>query len=434
MPGVLPSIFALLSGVTFLGLASGLLFALLGIRMAIEGIPTQMIGVVGSAYFAGLLAGTVFCDRVIRRVGHIRAFNVFAAVSAIAALLHVLIAPVWVWAMLRAGMGFSMAGLFMVAESWLQFKATNETRGRTFALFAAVHSAGVGVGPLLINVADPAAAELFLIASILYSIALLPVALTRVGNPELGEASRFGLRDLFAISPVAVVGVFAVGLANSGFYGLGAVFGEQIGLTTSHISLFMTVTVLGGFLMQYPIGALSDRFDRRLVMICFALGAAAVAAGIAALGGAVPLAVLVLGFAFGGVSQPLYSLAVAHANDYVETNDFVAASAGLLFAYGVGASIGPIVAAMGMGRLGPSGLFVYIAVVLLGLGGFVAYRMRIRAPIPTAEQGEFIVVPRMTPAAAALDPRAPVEEPPEAEVAAEGEEPERAPGPAEQAK
>ena len=142
---------------------------------------------------------------------------------------------------------------------------------------------------------------------------------------------------------------------------------------------------------------------------------------------------------FGGITpenigQPLYSLAVAHANDYVETNDFVAASAGLLFAYGVGASIGPTVAAMGMGWLGPSGLFTYIAVVLLGLGGFVAYRMRIRAPIPTAEQGEFIVVPRMTPAAAALDPRAPVEEPPDAEAAAEGEQPERAPGPAEQAK
>ncbi len=413
MPAVLPSIGALLGGVVFLGLASGLLFALLGIRMAAADTSAVMIGVVGSAYFAGLLAGSVWCDRVIRRVGHIRAFSVFAAVSAIAALVHVLLPAISVWAVLRAAMGFSMAGLFMVAESWLHAKATNEARGRTFALFALAHSGGVGVGPLLINVADPVADEIFLVASILFSIALLPVALTRVGNPDIEEAGRFGFRELFAISPVAVVGVFAMGLVQSGFYGLGAVFGERVGLTTATTSLFMTVTVLGGFLMQYPIGALSDRLDRRRVMIALSVVAGTAAVGIFLSGGAVPATLLMLAFVYGGACQPMYGLAVAHANDYVETHDFVAASAGLLFAYGVGASIGPIVASAGMAWLGPPGLFAFFAVVLLAFGGFVGYRMRLREPIPMAEQGEFIVVPRMTPAAAALDPRAPAAEPDE---------------------
>jgi MFS family permease len=419
MPSILPSILALLSGVVFLGLASGLLFALLGIRMAAADTSAVMIGVVGSAYFAGLLAGSVSCDQVIRRVGHIRAFSVFAAVSAIAALLHVLIPPVGVWAVLRAAMGFSMAGLFMVSESWLHAKAMNETRGRTFALFAVAHSGGVGAGPLLINVADPASYELFLVASILFSIALLPVALTRVGNPELSESGRFGFRELFAISPVAVVGVFAMGLVGSGFYGLGAVFGEGIGLTTAATSLFMTVTVLGGFLMQYPIGAMSDRLDRRHVMIGLSLVAGTAAVSISLSGAAVPAALLMLAVVYGGASQPMYGLAVAHANDYVEPHDFVAASAGLLFAYGVGASIGPFVASAGMAWLGPPGLFAFLAVVLLAFGGFVGFRMRLREPIPMAEQGEFIVVPRMTPTAAALDPRAPADEPEEPAAEAE---------------
>ncbi len=406
MLSVLPSIAAVLSGVVFLGLASGLLFTLLGVRLAAEGASDGMIGVVASAYFVGLLAGSVLCDRVIRRVGHIRAFIVFAAVSAVATLLHALIAPVWVWMLLRGAMGFAQAGLFMVAESWLQFKATNETRGRTFALYVIAHSAGIGAGPLLVNVADPAGHELFLIASILYSVALLPVALTRVGNPEIGEPGRFGFRKLFAISPVAVVGSFTLGAVMSVFISMTPVFGERVGLSVLTISLLMTAMRLGGFVVQYPIGALSDRFDRRHVMVALALGAAVAAASMVWAGGAAPAVILVLGFVFGALCQPIYGLAVAHANDYVEPEDFVAASAGLLFAYGVGASLGPVAAAVAMDVAGPFGLFLFMTAVLLGFCGFIAFRMQRRDPVPAEEQGEFVMVPPNTPAATALDPRA----------------------------
>jgi MFS family permease len=365
-----------------------------------------MIGIVGSAYFLGLLSGTVFCGRVIARVGHIRAFTAFAAIAAIACLLHILIAPVWAWALFRIAMGFCSAGLFMIAESWLQYVATNEIRGRIYAFYAIASSAGAGVGPLLINLGDPASYEIFVVGAILFSICLLPVALTHVGDPDHEEASRFGIRELFAISPVAVVGAVCAGLVGGAIAALNAVFAERIGLSAVYISLFVTAMRLGGFSMQYPIGALSDRFDRRRVLICLCLGAAAAALLYLAPIAGLPLIILPLAVIFGGLNQPIYGLIVAHAYDYVERKDFVAASAGLLFAFGLGAIIGPLVAAPAMGALGPSGLFVYAAVVLLGYGGFVAYRMRQRDPVPPDVKTDFVVIPKEIPAATKLDPRA----------------------------
>ena len=406
---VLFSISALLSGVVFLGLANGMFFTLLGIRMSIDGVSDAMIGVVGSAYFAGMLAGTLFCPRVIGRVRHIRAFTVFAAVSAVAALLHPLFPEVWVWAILRAAMGFAMAGLFMVSESWLQFKATNETRGRTFALYILAHTAGVGLGPLLVNLADPAGYELFAMASILFSIALLPVALTSTGNPELGESGRFGVRDLFAISPVAVVGSFVIGLVIGAFTSLGPVYADRIGLSAVAITLFMTAMRVGGFAVQYPVGALSDRFDRRHIMVALALATAAVSFVFVGVGGAAPVTILLLSCAFGAASQPLYSLVVAHANDHVEPDQFVATSAGLLFAHGVGASVGPIIAAAAMGWFGAAGLFLYTAAVVLGFCAFIVHRMRRRAPVPSERKRGFVWSVRNSPVAALFDPRAPWE-------------------------
>ena len=410
MLSVLRAISPLLSAVVLVGLGNGLFFTLLGMRMSIEGVASAMIGLVGSAYFAGMLAGTLFCERVIRRVGHIRAFTVFAAVSAAAAILHTLLPAPWVWALLRAAKGFAMAGYFMVAESWLQFEATNETRGRIFAFYILAHTAGAGLGPLLIIVADPTGYELFAVASILYSTALLPVALTTRSNPALGPSARFGIRDLFAVSPVAVVGAFAVGLAIGAFSALGPVYAERIGLTAVFVSFFMMAPRLGGFVMQYPVGMLSDRFDRRHVMLSLTLAAAAMAAVFAGAGGAsLPLALLVLSALYGAASQPIYSIVVAHANDHVGTENFVATSAGLLFAHGVGASAGPTLAAGAMAGLGPTGLFVYIAAILAVFSGFIVYRMRRRAPLPMDRQGEFVMTARNAPTVSLLDPRAPWE-------------------------
>ena len=409
MLSIFRTISALLVAVVLFGLANGLFFTLLGIRMSAEGVSSGLIGLVGSAYFAGMLAGTLFCERVIRRVGHIRAFTVFAAVSAVAAILHPLLPDAWVWMLLRAAMGFAMAGYFMIAESWLQFEATNQTRGRTFALYILSHTLGAGLGPLLIIVADPAGWQLFAIATILYSVALLPVALTTMSNPDLGAATRFGIRDLYAISPVAVVGSFAIGLSVSAFSTMGPVYAERIGLSAVVISLFMAAPRLGGIVMQYPVGMLSDRFDRRHVMIAFTLATAAVAAVFAGAGATLPLALLALSCLFGAASQPIYSIVVAHANDYVEPHDFVAATAGLLFAHGVGASIGPSLAAGAMGWFGPGGLFAYVAAVLVGFAAFIVYRMRRRAPLPQDQQGAYVSTARNAPTISQLDPRAPWE-------------------------
>ena len=409
MLSVFRTISALLAAVVLFGLGNGLFFTLLGIRMSAEGVSSGLIGLVGSAYFAGMLAGTLVCERIIRKVGHIRAFTVFAAVSAVAAILHPLLADAWVWMLLRAAMGFAMAGYFMIAESWLQFEASNETRGRTFALYILSHTLGAGLGPLLVIVADPAGWQLFAIATILYSVALLPVALTTMSNPDLGAATRFGIRDLYAISPVAVVGAFAIGLSVSAFSALGPVYAERIGLSAVVISLFMTAPRLGGFVMQYPVGMLSDRFDRRHVMIAFTLATAAVAAAFAGVGAALPVVLLVLSCLFGAASQPIYSIVVAHANDYVEPHDFVAATAGLLFAHGVGASVGPSLAAGAMGWFGPGGLFAYAAAILVGFAGFIVYRMRRRAPVPMDQQGVHVSTARNAPTISLLDPRAPWE-------------------------
>ena len=409
MLSVFRTISALLAAVVLFGLANGLFFTLLGIRMSADGVSTGMIGLVGSAYFAGMLVGTLFCERVIRRVGHIRAFTVFGAVLAVAALMHPLIAEIEVWIGLRFAMGFAMAGYFMIAESWLQYESTSETRGRTFALYILAHTAGVGLGPLAVNFADPASYELFAVASILYSIALLPVALTALGNPELGKSARFGVRDLFALSPVAVVGAFAIGLIVGAFTSLGPVYGQRIGLSAAAISLFMMAPRLGGFLSQYPAGMMSDRFDRRRVMLGLTL-ATAVVAVVFGFASAAPVALLLLlAGLYGAASQPIYSLVVAHANDHVKPENFVAAIAGLLFAHGIGASVGPMIASGAMAWFGPAGLFLFIALVLVGFTAFIIHRMGRRAGVAADKKSRFVPVTRNSPAATLLDPRAPWE-------------------------
>jgi MFS family permease len=409
MLSIFRTISALLSAVVLFGLANGLFFTLLGIRMSADGVSTGMIGLVGSAYFAGMLVGTLICERIIRRVGHIRAFTVFGAVLAVAALLHPLIPEIWVWILLRFAMGFAMAGYFMIAESWLQFESTTETRGRTFAFYILAHTVGVGLGPLVVILADPAGYELFAVASILYSIALLPVALTALSNPELGESSRFGIRDLYALSPVAVVGAFAVGLTVGAFSSLGPVYGQRIGLSTTAISLLMMAPRLGGFLSQYPAGMMSDRYDRRRVMFVLTLATVLVSM-IFGVASAAPVAlILILAGLYGGASQPVYSLVVAHANDHVEPDNFVAAIAGLLFAHGVGASIGPTAAAGAMAWFGPAGLFLFIAAVLACFAGFIVHRMARREGVPADQKDSFVPATRNAPATSLLDPRAPWE-------------------------
>jgi MFS family permease len=402
---------AVLLGFGLLSIANGALFALIGVRLAAAGVSSTTIGLIMSAYFVGLLAGSLSGDRIITRVGHIRAFAVFAAAAAITVLALAMTDELGLWSILRAVAGYCMAGLFMTMESWLNHRAANEIRGRTFAVYAVTSGAAVATGPLLLNLGDPRDFELFSLMAILYAAALLPVALTRTGNPEMARRQRLGLARLFAISPLGVIGCLTAGLVNSSFYGLGAVYGQSVGLSSAAVSAFITVTLVGGLLAQFPVGIASDRMDRRHLMLYLTL-AAAVAAGAIALFGVrafIPLATL--GFVMDALAHPLYGLSVAQTNDYVARDEFVPAAGGLLLAYSIGASIGPIASSMAIAGLGPSGLFAFIAVVLLALAAFTLYRMRRRVAKPVADQGEFVTVPQTTAVVAELDPRAPATPP-----------------------
>jgi MFS family permease len=405
MLATLLSIAALLSGVGILLMGTGLLSTLLSLRTAIEGYSPELTGLVMSSYFAGLVVGSLYCSKVVHRIGHIRAFAAFASILSVTALIHGFVVTAPVWAVLRALSGFCMAGVFMVSESWLNARATNQTRGQVLAFYMITAYLAIGVGQFLLNLAEPKRIELFAVVSILFSLALVPVALTQATAPRIERPSGLGLRRLYKLSPLGVVGCLASGMLTGALFGMGPIFASGIGLSLSGVSAFMGIVVLGGLFLSWPVGWLSDRFDRRKVMAAASLAAVLIALAIPAAAGRPEPVLLVLAGLYGGLSFPLYSLSVAHANDYVEPQDLVQASSGLLVAYGLGASLGPISAAAVMGALGPHGLFVYSAVITAAFGLFVLYRMRRREPLPVDQQGPHVVLPRTTPEAAYLDPR-----------------------------
>lgn len=397
---------ALLLATAVLNIANGSLFTLIGLRLA-RAVEPSTVGLIASGHFVGLLAGSFTATAIISRVGHIRAFTVFAAVASCAVIVMGLLFSPEAWFLIRVVIGYCMAGLFMVLESWFNSQATNEQRGRVFAFYMVASSGAFAVGPFLVNLGNPDAYGLFAMTAILFNLCLLPIALTRAGNPVIAPGARLGLRKLFEISPLGVVGCVAAGLVNSAVYGLGAVYGELVGLTDGGVSVLFSAIIVGGLAMQVPVGWLSDRFDRRSTLL--ALTAAAVLASIVvvAFGGWSLPVLAVLAFLFGGMTSPIYGLAVAQTNDYVDKDQFVAVSSGLLIAYSLGAIAGPNVASWAMDGTGPAGLWLYASVVLLALGLFTAYRMRRRPPLPVGEQGNYVPPAGETPVAHALDPRAP---------------------------
>jgi MFS family permease len=397
-------ILPVLLGVVALELALGAMGPLIGVQLVQRGVANWLIGAVTSAYFVGFLAGSLTCHQVIDRVGHIRAFCVFAVIATNAALLFVLLPPPWTWIALRAVIGYSLAGQFLVIESWLNDKAVAETRGRVFATYLVLSWGFSGVGPLLLNVADPAGSTLFVVIGMGFAAALVPLALTRTGNPEIGGRSHFGVARLFQVSPLGVTSCFGAGLVNAAFYGLAPVYVQGIGLGPGHLSLLVSTAILGGLLAQFPIGAAADRFGRRPVM----LGALAAALGLAtAMLVTRPdfIVLVALFFAYGGATAPLYALGVGQTNDYIERKEFVAASGGLLFAWALGASAGPNLGAWMIEAAGPKGLFIYLISVLGLIAGIAIVRMVRRPAPPVAQQSKFVGASPDTTRAPILDPR-----------------------------
>ena len=382
---------ALLLGMMFLMVGNGVQGTLLGIRGAIEGFSTVQMSIVMSAYFAGFLFGSRMAPEMIRRVGHVR---VFAALGSLISAVLVLYAaiPDWiVWTLLRVLIGFCFSGVYVTAESWLNNTASNENRGQALSLYMIVQMVGIIAAQALINFADPAGFLLFIIPSVLVSLAFAPILLSISPAPTFGTTKSMSIRELYDVSPLGVVGIFLMGGVFAAMFGMTAVWGTEAGLSILEISVFTGAIYFGGLLFQYPIVWLSDRMDRRKLLVIVALigtagGAMAVLFDLPFIG------LLGVALIIGGISNPLYSLLVAYTNDYLEHDQMAAASGGLLFVNGVGAILGPLAIGWLLGVIGPSGFFLFIVTLMLMLAIYALWRMTQRPSVPVSETGPFAPV------------------------------------------
>jgi MFS family permease len=389
---VVATAWALFLGLGMMMLGNGLQGSLLGIRAVEAAFPTAVTGLVMSGYYIGFLAGSVLTPKVVRNVGHVRVFSALASLASVAALIYgVFVEPI-TWGAMRFITGFCYAGLYVVAESWLNDRATNETRGQLLSIYMVVLLGGLAVGQVLLNVADPNGMLLFVLASALISLALVPISLTAGPAPAFDAPAKIGIRELYRTSPLGVIGAMATGLAHGTLFGLGAVYADGLGLSVAEISLFMGAAIVGGLVFQWPIGRLSDRFDRRRVLTITTFLAAIFALATLSVGMLSIEALFVLTFLFGGMTLPIYSLCIAHTNDHLEPAQMVAASGTLVLVGGIGASFGPSLGAVLMSLVGPEGFFLSLGAVHSGIGFFALYRMSKRAATPLDEQGPAVPV------------------------------------------
>ncbi|MCV2864237.1 MFS transporter [Albidovulum sediminicola] len=381
---VLRNSWALLLGMMLLMIGNGVQGTLLGIRGSIEGFSTTQMSFVMSAYFLGFLFGSRMTPDMIRRVGHVRVFAALGSMIS-AVLVAYAAAPDWiVWVVMRVLIGFSFSGVYITAESWLNNASTNETRGQALSLYMIMQMLGIISSQALLNLGDPSGYFLFVIPSILVSVAFTPILLSASKAPAFELTKPLNFVSLYRTSPLGCVGIFILGGIFSAQFGMASVWGSAVGLSVRDLSIFVASIYIGGLVSQYPIGWLSDRMDRRkLVFALSVLGA--VATVIPFLVNANFAALVLVGAVMGGVSNPLYSLLVAYTNDFLDPHDMAAASAGLIFINGVGAIGGPLLTGWIMAHLGPDGFFLFIAVLFGAMASYAAWRMT-RRPSPTTEQ------------------------------------------------
>lgn len=393
MLSTLLSIRALLLSYGLLLMANGLFSTLLGVRTTIESFSTEVTGMIMGSYFLGLLLGARYAVAVVARVGHIRSFAAFASVMSITALTHAIVIDPVSWGLMRVGSGFCMAGMVMVTESWLNERASNETRGQVLSIYMTTNYAAAGCGQFLLPLADPADFHLFSLTSIVYSLALVPVLLTLSKAPRPAQPHPVNLRKLYRISPLGLIGALCAGMINAMFYGMGPVFTREIGLPLTGTSLFMASVILGGLVLQWPIGKLSDRIDRRYILAGVSFATAIAAVSILAFATAPSMGLYVAGAVYGSLSFTVYSLSAAHTNDFADPEELIQVASALLVAYGIGAISGPVVSAFMMGQIGPNGLFGLSALIAAALGVYALHRSRTRSTKPAEDKAPFVPKP-----------------------------------------
>jgi MFS family permease len=403
-----PQTAALLLGAAFLFLAGGMLGLLLPLRADLEGFTPGLIGLMGSAYAAGYITGCLTVPRLVLRVGQVRTFGALAVLVAIAALLHALLVLPLPWLALRALAGFAMAGSAMIIESWLNEAASPAERGRIFGRYMLVNLVGGTAGQLAIGLSGAEGFEPFAAIAILGCLALLPTALSGGQAPQPLTQARLELGRLFRVSPIAAVGCFGIGLANGAFGTLGALWARSIGLGIGTAALFTSAAVVGGAIAQTPMGRLSDRMDRRFVLLGGTLLAATASLLFLLVQPATAPAAIALGLLLGAAMHALYPIALAHASDLAPEGSFVTVGGGLLLLFGAGAALGPALAALSLQRLGPDGIFAFLLAVYLLLAGYGIWRLARRRPAVAARHRvAWLSLPRaLTPETASLDPRA----------------------------
>ena len=388
MGQVLSNAWALLLGMMLLMVGNGLQGTLLGVRGEIEGFSTFQMSFVMSGYFVGFLGGSRLAPSLIRRVGHVRVFAALASlISAVMILYPVLTHPV-AWCIGRVIIGFCFSGVYVTAESWLNNAADNENRGKALSAYMIVMMVGIVSAQGLLLVGDPSGYEQFVIASILISISFTPTLLSTSPTPAFETTHPMPLWDLFHISPLGCVGMFLLGGVFANMFGMSSVYASRVGLELVEISTFIATFYIGALVLQYPLGWISDRMDRRmLIMTVSAVGGAGALGG--TLFGSHYLILIGAAFLIGGMANPLYSLLIAYTNDYLDHDDMAAASGGLIFINGLGAIAGPLITGWLMrdAVAGPAGFFLLIALLLIILVVYGAYRMTQRASIPVEDTG-----------------------------------------------
>lgn len=374
------AITALLVSVFLVIAGNGLLSTLVPLRAKLEAFPAFSIGLIGSVYFAGMLAGTLAAPAIVRLAGHIRAFTAFVAVAIVVALAYPIDVSQAVWIPLRAMLGFAFAGLYAVIESWVNATAENENRGRVYATYQLVHFAGSAAGQQALAFAAPASFALFSTSAALFALALVPLSLTQAGTPADAGSVRLRLRWLFDIAPVAGVAALAIGAANGSFWSLAPVYGVLVGLDPSQVAGMMTATILGSAVAVYPVGRISDRLDRRLVLVACATLGAVIEAALTLAKAPTHVHLMAMMFVLGATTMTQYTLATGHANDRAGKDNGVEIASSLLFLYCVGAILFPLLSSWLMQKFGPAALFAHNAVVHAALVLFVVWRMMVKPP------------------------------------------------------
>jgi MFS family permease len=380
----------LLLGMGVLMLGAGLQSTLLGLRATLEGFPAPVIGIVMSCYYIGYVLGTVIAPYLLRQVGHIRVFAALAAVASVAILIQGGFVNPVAWSAMRLISGMCFAGIYVVAESWINDRASRANRGRLFAVYMLVLYGGLGAAQLLLIVSNPLTPIPFMLVSVLISLAMVPIVLSAQALPERALPRKVRLPELYRNSPLGVVGVTVSGVISAIIFSMGPVYARLRGLETGGVAAFMAVSILAAVVTQYPVGRLSDRMDRRTVIAMVCTLATLVAGSIVVFPQMPHSVFLALAALFSGLVLTLYSLSVSHVNDKLEPAQMVAASSALLLINGVAAALGPILLGSLIAAFGPPAYFATLAALTGTLAIYDLWRKSRRTPVPPSQKGPFI--------------------------------------------